>query len=94
MVSPKWTCQLSFGLALPIAAAQPPSAITVWALPNNDLHDHRDLQTTFARLDHRTQTRAAGTDHDHVVLVPFDLSHIPSLAYLLVNQRWKCLLSQ
>jgi hypothetical protein len=37
MVSLKWTCQLSFGLALPIAAAHPPSAITVWALPNNDL---------------------------------------------------------
>ena len=37
MVSPKWTCQLSLELALPIAAAQPPSAITVWALPNNDL---------------------------------------------------------
>jgi len=28
---------LSFGLALPIDAAQPPSAITVCALPNSDL---------------------------------------------------------
>ena len=37
MVSRKWTCQLSFELALPIEAAQPPSAITVCALPNNDL---------------------------------------------------------
>ena len=37
MVSRKWTCQLSFGLTLPIAAAAPPSAITVWALPNSDL---------------------------------------------------------
>ena len=38
IVSRKCTCQLSFGLALPIAAAQPPSAITVCALPNSDLH--------------------------------------------------------
>ena len=37
MVSRKWTIQLSFGLTLPIAAAQPPSAMTVWALPNSDL---------------------------------------------------------
>jgi hypothetical protein len=37
MVSRKWTCQLSFGFALPMAAAQPPSAMTVCALPNRDL---------------------------------------------------------
>jgi hypothetical protein len=37
MVSRKCTCQLSLELALPMAAAQPPSAITVCALPNNDL---------------------------------------------------------
>ena len=37
MVSRKWTIQLSLGLELPIAAAQPPSAMTVCALPNSDL---------------------------------------------------------
>ena len=37
MVSRKCTCQLSFEFTLPIAAAQPPSAITVCALPNSDL---------------------------------------------------------
>ena len=37
MVSRKWTCQLSLGLALPMEAAQPPSAMTVCALPNRDL---------------------------------------------------------
>src|SRR5690606_38023346 len=37
MVSRKWTCQLSFGLTLPIAAAAPPSAMTVCALPKRDL---------------------------------------------------------
>ena len=37
MVSRKCTCQLSFALTLPIAAAMPPSAITVCALPNSDL---------------------------------------------------------
>src|SRR3954451_14624644 len=37
MVSRKCTCQLSLALELPIAAAMPPSAMTVWALPNSDL---------------------------------------------------------
>jgi len=37
MVSRKCTCQLSFGFTLPMAAAQPPSAMTVCALPNRDL---------------------------------------------------------
>ena len=37
MVSRKCTCQLSCGLTLPIDAAIPPSAITVWAFPNSDL---------------------------------------------------------
>ncbi len=36
-MSRKWTCQLSAGFTLPMAAAQPPSAITVCALPNRDL---------------------------------------------------------
>src|SRR5690348_2502490 len=36
MVSRKCTIQLSLLLTLPIAAAAPPSAITVCALPNND----------------------------------------------------------
>ena len=49
-------------------------------LAEQRLTDHRDLQAAFARLDDRTQTRAAGTDHDDVVLVPFDLNHVlPSL---------------
>ena len=37
MVSRKCTCQLSREFTLPIAAAAPPSAITVCALPNSDL---------------------------------------------------------
>ncbi len=37
MVSRKCTIQLSFGLTFPIAAAAPPSAMTVCALPNSDL---------------------------------------------------------
>ena len=38
MVSRKCTCQLSSGQTLPIAAAMPPSAMTVCALPSSDLH--------------------------------------------------------
>ena len=37
MVSAKWTSQLSGESTLPMAAAMPPSAITVWALPSRDL---------------------------------------------------------
>ena len=37
MVSAKWTFQLSRSSLLAIAAAMPPSAITVWALPSSDL---------------------------------------------------------
>ncbi len=37
MVSRKWTIQLSWGFTFPMAAAQPPSAMTVCALPNSDL---------------------------------------------------------
>ena len=37
MVSRKWTCQLSSFHTLPMAAAMPPSAMTVWALPRSDL---------------------------------------------------------
>src|SRR4051794_3486875 len=37
MVSRKWTCQLSSGHRFPSAAAAPPSAITVCALPSSDL---------------------------------------------------------
>ena len=37
IVSRKWTCQLSWLFTLPMDAAMPPSAMTVWALPNSDL---------------------------------------------------------
>ena len=37
MVSRKWTFQLSSGQTFPRAAAIPPSAMTVWALPSSDL---------------------------------------------------------
>src|SRR5437764_14707256 len=38
IVSAKWTCQLSRLSTLARAAAMPPSAITVCALPSSDLH--------------------------------------------------------
>src|SRR5688572_12404118 len=43
MVSRKWTCQLSSGHTLPMAAAMPPSAMTVWALPRSDLQTRPTL---------------------------------------------------
>jgi hypothetical protein len=58
MVSRKWTCQLSSGQTLPMAAAAPPSAMTVWALPSRDLHTRavrspRSLASMAARSRHR-----------------------------------------
>src|SRR4029079_11001479 len=38
MVSAKWTFQLSRSSTLAMAAAMPPSAMTVCALPSSDLH--------------------------------------------------------
>ena len=44
IVSAKCTRQLSRSSTLPRAAATPPSAMTVWALPSSDLH----TRPTFA----------------------------------------------
>ena len=53
MVSRKWTCQLSSFQTFPIAAAMPPSAMTVWALPRSD------LQTRATRTPWRFASMAA-----------------------------------
>ena len=37
IVSRKWTCHESAGATCASAAATPPSAMTVWALPSSDL---------------------------------------------------------
>src|SRR5580698_4502236 len=55
MVSRKCTFQLSSGQTLPMAAAAPPSAMTVWALPSRDLHTSavrspRSLASMAARM--------------------------------------------
>ena len=90
MVSPKCTCQLSFGLALPIAAAQPPSAITVCALPNNDL-------VTTATF--RPRSRASMTARKPAPPAPITttsyscrstLSHDQLLTSLLRTVLWTC----
>src|SRR5215212_5268219 len=53
MVSRKWTFQLSLEFTLPMAAAAPPSAMTVWALPNSD------LQMTAVRMPSSRAAMAA-----------------------------------
>ena len=73
------------GVALRIAAAQPPSAITVWALPNNDFVTTATRRPRSGRLDHRAQSRPAGADHDDVVLVPFQFRHLNPSTSLVVN---------
>ena len=66
IVSRKWTCQLSSGYTLPSAAAMPPSAITVWALPSSDLQTSAVRAPWRGRLDRRPQPGAAGADDDDV----------------------------
>ena len=44
IVSRKWTCQLSSGHTWPMAAAMPPSAMTVCALPRSDLQTSADAR--------------------------------------------------
>src|ERR1700681_2404860 len=48
IVSAKCTSQLSSGSRLPMPAAMPPSAITVWALPSNDFVTTVTLQPASA----------------------------------------------
>ena len=43
IVSAKWTCQLSRSSTLASAAAMPPSAMTVCALPSSDLQTRPTL---------------------------------------------------
>ena len=69
MVSRKCTSQLSSGQRLPMAAAMPPSAITVCALPSSDLQTTAGARTGLVGGDRGPQTGAAGADHDDVVRV-------------------------
>ncbi len=58
-----------------MAAAMPPSAMTVCALPNSDLQMMAMRLPCCARLDGGAQPGAAGADHDDVVGVPFEVGH-------------------
>ncbi len=67
--------QLSFGLTLPIAAAQPPSAMTVCALPNSDLEMTAVRLPAWRASIAARRPGAAGADHYDVVRESFDVSH-------------------
>src|ERR1700760_2646133 len=73
MVSAKWTRQLSRSSTLASAAAIPPSAITVCALPRSDLHT-RPTETPPAEASMAAPS-PAGADHQHVVLARLELRH-------------------
>ena len=77
MVSAKWTFQLSRSSTLARAAAMPPSAMTVWALPSSDLQTSPTDDAGRRRLDGGPQAGAAGADDQDVVLVGLDsLRHL------------------
>jgi hypothetical protein len=56
---------------LPIAARGAALGLTVCALPNSDFEMIAGHAAGQARLDRGPQSRTAGADHDHVVLVSF-----------------------
>ena len=67
IVSAKCTFQLSRSSLCAMAAAMPPSAITVCALPSSDLQISADRDAGIGRFDGRAQAGAAGADDEHVV---------------------------
>src|SRR5438552_2789304 len=62
IVSAKWTFQLSRSSTLASAAAMPPSAMTVCALPRSDLHT-RPTATPAADAQHCTARRRIREPH-------------------------------
>ena len=67
IVSAKCTRQLSRSSLCAIAAAMPPSAMTVCALPSSDLQIRPTDTPAFGRLDGGAQAGAAGADDEDVV---------------------------
>ena len=67
IVSRKWICHESAAATLPSAAATPPSAMTVWALPRSDLQTSPTSAPAASRLDRGPQPGAAGADDEDVV---------------------------
>ena len=74
IVSAKCTRQLSRSSTLPSAAAMPPSAITVCALPSSDLQTRPTVAPRGRGLDGGAQPGTTGADDQHVV---FDASRTP-----------------
>src|SRR5829696_2733267 len=84
MVSRKCTRQLSSGYTLPMAAAMPPSAMTVWALPSSDLQTRavrapRSLASMAARRP-APPAPMTTTSNSWVSCSAMDLEHQPRVA--------------
>ena len=67
IVSAKCTFQLSRSSLCAIAAAMPPSAMTVCALPSSDLQIRPTDDAGVGRFNRRAQSRAARPDDQDVV---------------------------
>ena len=83
IVSRKWTCHESAAATWPSAAATPPSAMTVWALPSSDLQTSPTSAPGRLGLDRGPQAGPAGADDEDVVradLRPRSASRGPSIA--------------
>ena len=80
MVSRKWTFQLSSGHTLPMAAAAPPSAMTVCAFPEEGLAHQRGSAPQLLGLDGGSETGTAGSDHDDVEVMGLDVVMVVWLA--------------
>jgi len=60
---------------LPMEAAQPPSAMTVCALPNSDLEMIAVFLPAWRASIAARRAGSAGPDHHDVVGEPFDVRH-------------------
>ena len=76
MVSRKWTCQLSSGQTLPMAAAHAALGHDRVGLAEQRLADERHAQAALLGLDGGPQPGAAGADDDDVVVVGLVVGHV------------------
>ena len=58
-----------------MAAAIPPSAITVCALPSSDLRNHADADAGGGGFDRGAQARASRADHQNIMFEGLIIRH-------------------
>ena len=87
IVSAKCTFQLSRSSTFASAAAMPPSAMTVCALPSNDLQMRPTRLPASRRFDRRAQSRAACADDQDIMFKRLERQRILQSVSTPIEQR-------